>query len=1735
MILEDRTLPNGVTLDPPNPHGTGCSCTLCGKSEQPPAFAALPKADGFVTGPRPGDRDTVARQTLLELAPELGITAADVLTASITDSYTSQGLSHIYFRQRHNGLDVLNGTAGVHLMPDGRAIAVNGEFVPDIAVNGGTPEAPVLSPAQAVEAAATAFGYTLKTPPVVLRDGGPNGISELLEPEFSDLPITVRRAAVNTVNGVRPVWEFSARTPDGDNWYHSAIDTADGSLDFWADWISHFGTYNVLAMPNESPSEGPREVLVNPFDPVASPFGWHDTNGAAGAEFTDTRGNNVFAQEDIDANNTGGVRPNGGTDRIFDNVFDTTQAPSTYRDAATTNLFYFNNVMHDVAYKYGFNEVSGNFQQNNYGRGGLGNDPVQADAQDGSGTNNANFGTPPDGSSPRMQMFIWTQANPDRDSDFDNGVIAHEYGHGISNRLTGGPANSSALNATQSGGMGEGWSDFFALMLTQRPTDLPNQSYGIGTYVINQPPTGTGIRSFPYSFDMTINPMTFANYGTGAGQSTAVHFAGARWNSALWDINWLLCAKYGYDSDLSTGYAPGGGPASAGNKLTMRLVLDGMKLQPVTPSFIDARNAILAADVAVTGGVNRRELWTAFARRGLGFSAATANSNDVQITEAFDLPPEFAAAPGIQSHTPSSRTTVAPSSLRFTFSEAMNAASFSIANDVASFTGPGNTNLLGSITGFNWVNATTLQVQFNAPTTPGRYTMVVGPNIQSNDNAAQLDQDFDGIAGEATQDQYTARFELDPLPLTVVAVSPSPGSAAPLGTSSIDVTFSESIAPASLTTADLQLSTGSVTGVTLLSPTQARFTVSGLGNSLESTIFASILYGAATDATGYPSEAFNWQFFTDIDTAPFPTPLTLTPAAGPYSYEGTFATPISINTPTDVDAFTITLDPQQRLTAIVSPLAGSMLIPRIRITDPNNTTSTFTATLAGRSTSLDAVATVAGQYRIEIDATSGSTGSFNLQLLLNSIVENERGGTGVDNTPATAQNLTPKIVPLTGASGLVTVAGITDINGILPVEVEPNNTFALANSASGNFTAITNSKTFQLGWTGNINSAGNSDWVSIGSLSAGSTIVITMAGSGASAGTISDSFVELWRTGSGSAVTADDDAGPSADSRIEFTIATTDTYFVRARHFDAGGTGTYRIGIRLTTATPPITGGSFAAETEENDTIATANNASGSWRQFQHQSLTTGSIPASDTDIIAYPLTAGDRMTFQVVGTAGFSPFVELLNSSQVVLQSVDSSTLTESTLHSYIIPTTGTYFLRVSAALGNGNYTVTTFLSGTAPAAPTQAVDWYQLDVPAGSATTYGLNRIGGTASITIFDATGTTQLGVTGSSTGYLQQITLFSTTATSHRIRVLSANASQYLLTVGQDSHLDLEGNNTRTTSQGFQQIAFGRISTGDEDWYSWTPSTPGSTLQVVTSTPGSGPGEFVNTLNPNIELYDSAGTLVASDDNSDPDGRNAILNFSPFTPQTYTIRVRGTAGSTGAYVLRGTVIVNAAPGNVTAGGPYIVNEGEGLTLTASATDPENDPLTFEWDTDQDGQFDDGTGSSISIDAAGMIALGLGDGPATGAVRVRVNDGKNAAVLSNSVAITVQNVAPQAKITGNTTQEGVDGQVTVTDITDVAADLSGAFRFAYDFDNDGTFEITDSANSTATVPASFLLNSGTRTVGVRVTDDDGGSRDFTGTITIQNVAPTASIVGGNTTEGSTFQLAFGPATDPSPNDTT
>jgi len=216
------------------------------------------------------------------------------------------------------------------------------------------------------------------------------------------------------------------------------------------------------------------------------------------------------------------------------------------------------------------------------------------------------------------------------DGSFDNGIVAHEYGHGISNRLTAGASSTSCLqNAEQ---MGEGWSDWFGLMITMEEGDQSTDPRGIGNFASGRAADGNGIRNAPYSTDLSINNFTYNDSNNEAAVSQP-HGVGFVFATMLWDLTWAYIDKYGFDPDLFNG--------NGGNNKVMQLVLDGLKLQPCSPGFIDGRDAILAADMASTGGQNQCLIWEVFANRGLGFNASQGDSGDrTDQVEDFNLPPD---------------------------------------------------------------------------------------------------------------------------------------------------------------------------------------------------------------------------------------------------------------------------------------------------------------------------------------------------------------------------------------------------------------------------------------------------------------------------------------------------------------------------------------------------------------------------------------------------------------------------------------------------------------------------------------------------------------------------------------------------------------------------------------------------------------------------------------------------------------------------------------------------------------------------------------------------------------------------------------------------------------------------------------------------------------------------------------------------------------------------------------
>jgi hypothetical protein len=567
--------------------------------------AGVPKAFFNLTGPlsRPsaGSPDQIARGFLVKHGAIFGLTRREVRRLKLENEDNDQGITFLNYVQTIGGVAVFQGQVQIAISLQGEVLSVmEGLIIPD----GRVDTTPSLTERAAL---AEAFGYAARQAPDELEtveDRSARGdrakYRNPLGPGFEDILSDLRIMLVGD-QGVLAWHSYIDAGPS--EWYEICIDANTGAL------LYRYNLYADVAQGTvftQHPAAGGRTLESFVGDTtINTAAGWMGTS-------TVTTGNNAEAYLDTDANNAPDANNTTGLSNghAFSSIQDFTFPfslgvdPRTQRPAIVTNLFYFVNLAHDFHYRLGFTESAGNFQVNNFGRGGVGNDSVRAEAQDGSGTNNANFATPPDGSRPRMQQFLFTQGTTnladDRDSSQDGDVVFHEFGHGVSNRLVGGPSNTSCLGGTQAGAMGEGWSDYWAATFYNDGR--------IGDYVTNN--TVSGIRRAAYT--VPANPIhdSYADLGN---QGFQVHRDGEIWAATLWDLRNEL-----------------------GAALSDRLVLEGMKFTPCSPSFLNARNGILQADQNLNGGANSCRIWTVFARHGMGQSAT--GNNGTTHNAATDLP-----------------------------------------------------------------------------------------------------------------------------------------------------------------------------------------------------------------------------------------------------------------------------------------------------------------------------------------------------------------------------------------------------------------------------------------------------------------------------------------------------------------------------------------------------------------------------------------------------------------------------------------------------------------------------------------------------------------------------------------------------------------------------------------------------------------------------------------------------------------------------------------------------------------------------------------------------------------------------------------------------------------------------------------------------------------------------------------------------------------------------------------
>ena len=550
---------------------------------------------GTLSEPQWDTPDNNARKYLKRHSQIFALSDAKVDELKLEKEDNSAGTTFLDYAQTIGGIKVFEGNVKVVVNPNGEVVSVRQGF---IVTDQKAKLKPALKEAQGI---AKAFEHAgRKVAPSFTETHGrasqseysrfANPLGSKFEEVLSELNV------VRIGDTARLAWHVYAEVGP-EEWYELLVDAQTGELLLRHNLYVHQAQGTVYT---EAPDKGARQLVSFVGDTVINTSaGWMGTS-------TVTTGNNVEAYLDTnadnapDANNGTGLS-NGhafASNQNFTFPFSTTVDPRTQQAAVVTNLFYYNNIMHDFSYSLGFTETARNFQTNNYGRGGIGNDSVRAEAQDGSGTNNANFATPPDGQRPRMQQYLFTTPNPDRDSSMDGDVVFHEYGHGISNRLIGN--GSTALSGTQSGALGEAWSDYWAITI--------NNDGLVGEYSTGN--TTAGIRRAAYT--VPANPIhdSYADIGTGGFQ---VHRDGEVWAATLWDLR-----------------------AQLGAATTDLLVLNGMKFTPNRPSFLNARDGILQADQSLNGGVNRCAIWTVFARHGMGVSAV-GNDGTTHVA-ASDVP-----------------------------------------------------------------------------------------------------------------------------------------------------------------------------------------------------------------------------------------------------------------------------------------------------------------------------------------------------------------------------------------------------------------------------------------------------------------------------------------------------------------------------------------------------------------------------------------------------------------------------------------------------------------------------------------------------------------------------------------------------------------------------------------------------------------------------------------------------------------------------------------------------------------------------------------------------------------------------------------------------------------------------------------------------------------------------------------------------------------------------------------
>ncbi|WP_341924908.1 M36 family metallopeptidase [Nocardioides psychrotolerans] len=596
---------------------------------------SISKVGGALTGPSAQEPLAIAQSWLVDNADAFGLDASAMEGLALVRDHELPGVQArvLSFAQTFGGIaSGYGGILTVLVDRDGRVVSYAGDPVRETALLGDFD----LSLAEAVGTTVKDLlpGLDFVAKALGRKQGG---YDVFQAGPLADV-VRVRQIAFPTAQGGRAAYAVLVVKSIDEAWA-VIVDAATGRPLLRKSLVAHAEGTIYENYPGAKKGGKPKVVSFGPTK--QSPGGWVDPTGLLGLPGVTTFGNNANTAiawtvplVAADQENRP-IAPTGAFNFAFPDAWRKSDGGTgTFvqdANAAAVNLFYHHNRIHDEFYEFGFTESAGNFQLVNNGEDGLGlgGDPIMGGAQSGAlnltepvlplGRNNANMLTLPDGIPGFTNMYLWEFADDAfegaaRDGDFDSTIIEHEYAHGLSNRYVGGGGLGS-LGTGQSGAMGEGWGDWFAMNHLFRE--------GLTRTAVTAPYVGDpqrGIRNWNYA----TSPATYGDYGYDMS-GPEVHSDGEIWTATLWTLRTKILKAVG-------------GNHRKASDIAEHLVMDAMPISPATPTFLDMRDAILKASELRYKNRYTDLIWSAFAERGMGVSARTTGETDTDPKPGFDVP-----------------------------------------------------------------------------------------------------------------------------------------------------------------------------------------------------------------------------------------------------------------------------------------------------------------------------------------------------------------------------------------------------------------------------------------------------------------------------------------------------------------------------------------------------------------------------------------------------------------------------------------------------------------------------------------------------------------------------------------------------------------------------------------------------------------------------------------------------------------------------------------------------------------------------------------------------------------------------------------------------------------------------------------------------------------------------------------------------------------------------------------